>query len=157
KRRISLYVVMQPQARLAIQLRKDWLSFTQEDEALVKEIDALIEANIDPMIDDMYAHFLSFEETRRFFPSEEILQRAQHGQKYYFLRMCKGNYDADYVSERLTVGLTHYRIGLDPTWYLGAYNRVMTWLRQLVHERFGDDPDRFLRMVSALTRLIFFD
>jgi PAS domain S-box-containing protein len=141
----------------AIQLRREWLSFTDEDEALVKQIDPLIEANIDPMMDDMYAHFLSFPETQKFFPDEITLKRAQAGQKRYFLRICKGNYDENYVLERLTVGITHYRIGLEPTWYLGAYNRVMTWLRQLVNEQFGQDPVKFLRMISALNRLIFFD
>src|SRR6185437_2021015 len=66
-------------------------------------------------------------------------------------------YDVDYVSQRLVVGNTHYRIGLDPTWYLGAYNRVMTWLRQLVFEKYKHDPEKFLKIISALTRLIFFD
>lgn len=141
----------------AIELRRDWLSFTEEDEALVREIDPLLEANIDPMMDDMYAHFLSFPDTQRFFPDQNTLRRAQEGQKRYFLRICKGNYDDNYVLERLTVGTTHYRIGLDPTWYLGAYNRVMTWLRQLVFESFGHDQTKFLRMISAMNRLIFFD
>lgn len=141
----------------AIELRKQWLSFSAQDELLVKEVDPLIEENIDPMMDDMYAHFLSFAETRRFFEVEGSLERAQSAQKRYFLRICKGNYDADYVAERLVVGNTHYRIGLDPTWYIGAYNRVMTWLRQLVWERYKHEPEKYLRILSALNRLIFFD
>jgi signal transduction histidine kinase len=141
----------------AIELRKTWLSLTDEDEQLVLEVDPLLTANIDPMIDDMYAHFLSFPETRAFFPDEATLKRAQSAQKQYFLRLTKGNYDSNYVTERLIVGATHYRIGLDPTWYLGAYNRVMTWLRQLVAEQYKDDQEKFLRVISALTRLVFFD
>jgi PAS domain S-box-containing protein len=105
----------------------------------------------------MYAHFLSFPETRAFFPNDETLQRAQVAQKRYFLRLTKGNYDRDYVAERLAVGDTHYRIGLEPTWYLGAYNRVMDWVRKLVSERYPADSDKFLAIISALTRLVFFD
>jgi PAS domain S-box-containing protein len=141
----------------AIDLRKSWLSLTKEDEELVLEVDPLLTANIDPMIDDMYAHFLSFPETQQFFPDDATLKRAQTAQKAYFLRLTKGNYDSNYVTERLIVGATHYRIGLDPTWYLGAYNRVMTWLRQLVAKQYRDDPDKFLKVISALTRLVFFD
>lgn len=138
-------------------LRKRWLSFRVEDENLVKEVDELLEENIDPLIDDMYTHFLSFPETKKFFPTEEILQRAQTAQKNYFRRMTKGNYDDNYIKERLAVGTTHYRIGLDPLWYLGAYNRVMTWLRRLVYEKYKDDPEKNLAVTTALTRLIFFD
>jgi signal transduction histidine kinase len=141
----------------AIELRKNWLSLTPEDEALIAEIDDLLASNIDPLIDDMYAHFLSFPETRAFFQDAETLERAQKAQKRYFLRLTKGHYDRDYVAERLTVGDTHYRIGLDPTWYLGAYNRILTWMRKLVSQRYGDQPDRFLKYVSALTRIVFFD
>jgi PAS domain S-box-containing protein len=140
-----------------IELRKAWLNFTEEDEVLVREVDPLVRANVDPMIDDMYAHFLSFPQTRAFFPDEQTLKRAQNAQKQYFLRLTEGNYDADYVTQRLLVGNTHYRIGLDPTWYLGAYNRVMTWLRQLVFEKYKDDTEKCLRIISALTRLVFFD
>lgn len=140
-----------------LELRRSWLSFSEDDETLILEIDDLLADNIDPLIDDMYAHFLSFPETRKFFPDEQTLQRAQAAQKQYFLRLTQGNYNSDYVRERLTVGLTHYRIGLDPTWYLGAYNRILTWLRTLVHQRYGADTDKFLRCTSALTRLVFFD
>ncbi len=138
-------------------LRKRWLSFRIEDENLVKEVDELLEENIDPLIDDMYTHFLSFPETKRFFPTEDVLHRAQAAQKRYFRRMTKGNYDDDYIKERLAVGTTHYRIGLDPTWYLGAYNRIMTWLRRLVYEKYKNDPEKNLSVTTALTRLIFFD
>jgi len=138
-------------------LRKRWLSFSPEDEELIKEVDELLEANIDPLIDDMYAHFLTFPEMQRFFVQPDILHRAQQSQKAYFRRLTKGNYDEAYVAERLAVGRTHYRIGLGPTWYLGAYNRVMTWLRRLVHDKFKDDSEKSLLLITALTRLIFFD
>ena len=137
--------------------RKSWLSFSSEDEELIKEVDELIEANIDPLIDDMYAHFLSFEDTRKFFPNEEVLQRAQTAQKAYFRRLTKGNYDEEYVAERIAVGTTHYRIGLDPVWYMGAYNRITTWLRTLVHDKYAETPERAIRIISALGRLVFFD
>ncbi|MBX9689258.1 MAG: PAS domain-containing protein [Candidatus Obscuribacterales bacterium] len=138
-------------------LRKKWLSFCPEDEELIKEVDELLEENIDPLIDDMYTHFLSFPETKRFFPDDATLARAQSAQKAYFRRLTKGNYDETYVQERLAVGRTHYRIGLDPIWYLGAYNRIMTWLRRLVQEKYHSDQEHCLLVTSALTRLIFFD
>lgn len=140
-----------------IALRKRWLDLSPDDEALVQEIDQLLHENIDPLIDDMYGHFLSFEETKVFFPDEATLRRAQMAQKRYFLRLCQGNYDRDYVAERLAVGQTHYRIGLDPTWYLGAYNRVFAWCRKLVAQKYKENPEKYLEVIAALTRLIFFD
>lgn len=140
-----------------IALRKRWLYFEEADEELLREIHPTIVENVDPLIDDMYAHFLSFPETRKFFPDEATLQRAQTAQKAYFLRLTAGNYDESYVADRLKVGQMHYQIGLDPKWYLGAYNRVLNWMRYLVREKYPDDFEKYCRVVTTLTRLIFFD
>src|SRR6185369_9174922 len=140
-----------------VDLRKRWLSFTEEDEALVEGIDDVLQENLDPLIDDMYAHFLSFPETRVFFPDTTTLKRAQTAQKAYFSRMTKGGYDARYVADRLRVGYTHHQIGLHPRWYMGAYNRILAWFRHLVRERYKDDDEKYNKTIAALGRLIFFD
>jgi len=38
----------------------------------------------DPVIDDLYRHFLSFEETRSFFRDAAVLERVKQLQKEYF-------------------------------------------------------------------------
>jgi two-component system, chemotaxis family, sensor kinase Cph1 len=138
-------------------LRKRWLDFSSADEGLIREIDELLSANIDLLIDDSYEHFLAFPETAKFFPDSQTLRRARDAQRAYFKRLTAGNYDKEYVAERLRVGKTHYRIGLDPVWYLGAYNRVIDWLMRLVRDKYSNDPPKCLAVVSALTKLIFFD
>src|SRR5271168_4660333 len=112
-----------------IALRKRWLEFDARDEATIKEeIDNLVSERLDELLDQMYAHFLSFEETSTFFQNESVLTRAKSAQKEYFRRLTKGNYDRAYVQDRLNVGSTHHRIELDPKWYLGAYNLALSWL-----------------------------
>jgi signal transduction histidine kinase/nucleotide-binding universal stress UspA family protein len=140
-----------------IAMRKRWLYFTEEDEELLDEIRDLLKENVDPLIDDMYAHFLSFPETSKFFPDEATLARAQAAQKAYFLRLAEGNYGEEYVKDRLRVGTTHYSIGLDPKWYMGAYNRILTWMRRLVGNKYKHDFEKCSRLLAALSRLIFFD
>jgi len=141
-----------------ISLRKRWLEFNGEDEAIIaSEIDALVGDSTDQLIDSMYAHFLSFEETRSFFPNEHVLKHAQHAQKEYFKRFTKGNYDSKYVADRLGVGATHHRIDLDPKWYIGAYNRVLAWFLPKIVHHFKNAPDKLIKALSALMKLIFFD
>lgn len=140
-----------------IAMRKRWLYFTEADEALLREIQPLMTESVDPLIDDMYAHFLSFPETSAFFPDEQTLMRAQEAQKQYFLRLTAGNYDEDYVKDRLKVGTTHYSIGLDPKWYLGAYNRIFNWMNRLVAKKYKNNFEQYAQTVAALSRVIFFD
>ncbi len=140
-----------------IELRKRWLEFSSQDEEILAELDKYVSGHIKELIDDMYRHFLSFSETASFFPDEEILNRAKSAQYSYFERLTKGNYNEDYVKDRFRVGTTHYRIDLDPKWYLGAYNRIMQWLSNVVFERLADDPEKIRLLLSAFRKIVFFD
>jgi signal transduction histidine kinase len=141
-----------------IKLRKRWLELDESDEKIIAdELDILVGADVDNLIESMYDHFLSFEETRSFFPNAHVLKHAQQAQKEYFIRFTKGSYDVEYVSNRLNVGTTHHRIDLDPKWYIGAYNRVLSWFLPKIVLRFGKTPDVLTKVLSALMKLIFFD
>lgn len=138
--------------------RKAWLEFGPPDEAVIKaEIDGVMEANVDELMDMMYQHFLSFDETRNYFVDESTLNRARAAQRQYFLRLTKGNYDEKYVSERLAIGSMHYRIDLDPKWYLGAYNRALHFILPPLINQLNANPARLSQTLLAFLKLMFFD
>ncbi|MBS2005018.1 MAG: hypothetical protein JST44_26130, partial [Cyanobacteria bacterium SZAS LIN-5] len=116
-----------------IERRKQWLKFSLSDEQMLKnELDSILATQIDDLMESMYAHFLSFAETSVFFPEESVLARAKAAQGLYFRRLTKGSYDQSYVADRLRVGSTHHRIGLDPKWYFGAYNSAFMFILPLL-------------------------
>ncbi|MDP3507255.1 MAG: protoglobin domain-containing protein [Candidatus Melainabacteria bacterium] len=141
-----------------VELRKRWLEFSASDEELIElELDLLVADHIDELIESMYAHFLTFDETRSFFPNEQVLKRAQSAQKDYFLRLTKGTYDTEYANDRLRVGATHHRIDLDPKWYIGAYNRVLAWFLPKVIDKYIGDAEKLGKAISALMKVVFLD
>lgn len=137
--------------------RKQWLLIDDETERRVRALDSILEKNVEKLMDTMYEHFNAFEHSRAFFPSPEILSRAKRAQANYFLRLTKGDYDRDYVSDRLRVGRTHYQIGLDTRWYMGAYCQVLSELSERICEVYRDDPEEAGRYLTALRRIMFFD
>lgn len=141
-----------------IALRKAWLGFDSTDEAVIKEeMDELIQRRVDEMMDMMYDHFLSFEETHSFFPNGATLNKAKLAQREYFVRLTKGNYDQDYVRDRLRIGLTHCRIELDPKWYIGAYNRALSLILPDLVARLNGDGGRLSQTLKSFLKIIFFD
>lgn len=141
-----------------IKLRQKWLEFESIKDSEIQIIDSLIEKHVDELMDSMYEHFLNFEETRTFFPTPQVMERAKAAQKQYFLRLAQGAYDANYVADRLRVGSTHHRIQLDPKWYIGAYNRAVAWLLPLVlAESKKDESAQSVDVARTLMKLIFFD
>jgi len=137
--------------------RKEWLELGRADEETITKLDSLIANHVDGLLDYLYDHFLAHDDTASFFPNDEVLKRARAGQRDYFLKLTCGNYDREYVKNRLGVGSIHHRIGLDTRWYLGAYFRALTFLRKIIKLEFANDTEMEERVVDSLTKLIFFD
>jgi rsbT co-antagonist protein RsbR len=105
-----------------VERRKEFLEFRAEDVEALRALNDVAGTYADSVIDDLYRHFLAFEETKAFFQDQRVLERVKRLQKEYFLRLTQGEYGADYVNNRLKIGTVHERVALAPKWYLGAYN-----------------------------------
>lgn len=140
-----------------IDSRKQWLCLSNADEEIISLFKPALQRSIDRVIEELYDHFLSMDEPRSFFPDEQTLNRVKQGQKAYFSRLVQGNYGKEYVEDRLKVGSTHFRIDLDPKWYLGAYSRVISLLLPDLYITCQNEKVSLVEAVSSLIKVIFFD
>jgi len=109
------------------------------------------------VIEDLYRHFLAFDETRSFFRDPRVLDRVKRLQKDYFLRLTQGEYGRDYVANRLKIGTVHESINLAPKWYLGAYSFYLRTVANRLQESFGKDPAKMISVFLSLMKLVFMD
>ena len=137
--------------------RKSFLQFGPEDEERLSKLAPLSESYADAVIDAFYKHLLTFEEMKAFFPDSGLLARVKAKQKAYFIRLTQGNYDIDYVEERLKVGTIHEQIELPVKSYLGMYN---FYLREIWKHIFTADqkhPQEVMATFFSLMKLVFLD
>lgn len=137
--------------------RKNFVGFTDDDVQFLRELHPFMEDWSDEVIEDLYRHFLSFEETKSFFPNEETLNRVKTLQKEYFLGLTKGDYGEEYLWNRLEIGRIHLRIGLSPRWYMGSYSFYVQSVFPKVIEAFKSDYQRAQNTMLALLKLITLD
>jgi len=135
--------------------RKKFLQFGPEDEQLLKQISALSESKANEVIDAFYQHLLSFEEIKKFFPDAETLARVKSKQKAYFMRLTKGDYNIDYVEDRLRVGAVHEQIDLPIESYLGMYCFYLRKAGSYILSASHDDTE--IATLFALMKLTFLD
>lgn len=137
--------------------RKTFLELTEDDEMRLRRAHDLLNGESADFADAFYKHLLSFDALRPFLEGGDRLERLKSVQTKYFNRLTAGTYDADYVRDRLRVGLVHQRIGLEPTWYLGAYRKYLSEMQRRLWNSLGDEPDEFLKTCDALTKVVNFD
>jgi rsbT co-antagonist protein RsbR len=138
-------------------LRKQFLEFRQEDVDTLRGLNDVARRYADPVIEDLYRHFLSFSDTRAFFEDPRVLERVKRLQKEYFLRLTEGEYGAEYLENRLKIGTVHEHINLAPKWYLGAYNFYLRAVATRLSEAFPKQPDKALGAFLSLMKLVFLD
>ncbi len=142
-----------------IALRKSFLELSESDIELLREVHKHVEnIHIDDSFAELfYHHLLSFPELRKFIPDDATLDRLKTVQSQYFRRLTCGEYEDDYVLDRLRVGYAHQRIGLEPRWYTGAYRKYLSFLLSILHEVAEGDGEKFLAYYDALLKVVFFD
>jgi rsbT co-antagonist protein RsbR len=137
--------------------RKQFLEFHDEDVDVLRGLNEMAQRYADPVIDDLYRHFLSFDETRAFFQDPRVLERVKRLQKEYFLRLTQGDYGSEYVMNRLRIGTVHEHINLAPKWYLGAYNFYLRAVAVRLADAFPKDPKKAFTTFLSLMKLVFMD
>ena len=141
----------------ALVQQRAFFALGPDDERLLRAMQPAAEASVDGIVDAFYAHLVRFPELRDILLGEpgriERLKRLQRG---YFLSLTDGVVDDAYVESRLRIGNAHQEIGLEPTWYIGAFALYLRLVLRDLVARTGDGAT-ILPTVEALVKTIAFD
>jgi signal transduction histidine kinase len=135
--------------------RLRFLNLNEEDTKRLQSIHALAEKQAGEIIEKLYSHLLSFEETRSFFKNPAVLERVKAYQRRYFIELTEGRTDREYFENRLRVGDAHQRIELLPQWYLGLYSLYFKLIVEQIAEHHGSEEA--LKVLPSLVKQMFLD
>lgn len=105
--------------------RKAFLGISPQDEKAVAVLGEKADQFAAQFAQRFYQHLLAHPATARFLEDPELVARLKEEQMRYFQELVSGDYGEDYFERRLRVGEAHERVGLEPSWYLGAYNQYI--------------------------------
>jgi len=138
-------------------MRKRFLEFDDSDVHRLAEIYDLTQEHVDQVIEGFYDHLLSFPETAAFFRDPRLLEHVKGRQKEYFIRLTQGDYEQEYVADRLRLGSIHEKIGLPVRSFLGMYAFYLRQIAGLLLKEHSEDPDQAFETFHSLAKLLFFD
>ncbi len=140
-----------------IALRKSFLEFTPQDVSLLRSIHEQLEQLGYSFTSAFYDHLLNFDPLRNLLPDNTTLERLKRSQSAYFSALTAGDYEETYVKDRLSVGMVHQRVGLEPKWYIGAYRKYLTELLPVIWRLCANNGEDFLAVYNALLKIIMLD
>ena len=138
-------------------IRLAFFELGEEDRENLARLRPLLEKHADALVAAFYRHLLSFEPVRALLADEEVKNRLLVKQREYLLSLGAPSLDASYFDQRLEIGRTHVRVGLEPRFYLGAYALYMRLLIPAILEQCQRDIPAAERIILSLQKVLMLD
>jgi rsbT co-antagonist protein RsbR len=137
--------------------RPAFFELTEEDFKRLTTLKPFADRWTHEITEGLYELIMGQPESRTFFPDDATLARVKRMQNTYFLGLFSGNYDLNYIRDRLRVGAAHERIGMPPKLYLGAYRRYLALIHARLLDHFKGNELEASTALSSIEKIIFFD
>lgn len=141
---------------IEISNRMKLLSLSKEDLNLLSSHKLMIEDNIEVIVSEFYEKQTAIEEISLLIGDADTLRRLRTAQRKYIIDLFSGNYDSQYVNNRLRIGLVHKRIGVEPKLYLSALRAlkeiIINTLKNIIENNEVLDST-----LDVLDKLLYFD
>ncbi|MHB1286639.1 MAG: protoglobin domain-containing protein [Leptospirales bacterium] len=140
-----------------LETRKRFLNFTPEQARLLEGLVETFQREAPPFVASLHDRLAQHPKAR------EILEKApsplwlQNRHIEYFTEMAEGKYDFDYALNRISVGLAHQKIGMEPKWFLGSFSLFLEWIIPRILEHETSPPKTNIAALMAVIKLSFLD
>lgn len=105
--------------------RQRFLQITEEDCRRVQALAPAFRRFADEFVERFYAHLFSFPATAALLQDPTLVARLKGLQKRYFESLLDAKLSGAYADERRRIGRAHAEVGLEPQWFLGAFNQYI--------------------------------
>ena len=149
-----------PEARLSkddLIKRLAFLDMTEADAQRLRAWSPALAETAADFVETFYRHLLSFDETARFFQDASMVERLKRAQQEHLQSMLDAKWDDEYVERRRQVGRVHADRGVEPQYFLGAYNQYIQHCLSHLASDNATDPSGIAPRLASLIKAIFLD
>ncbi|MGE3822154.1 MAG: protoglobin domain-containing protein [Isosphaeraceae bacterium] len=137
--------------------RREFLELSDHDVETVRNMAETFRSFLDEFIEEFYQHLFSNPTTSSYLTDPETVERLKRKQRLYFESMLEARLDATYVRDRLRIGQAHADVGLEPRWFLGAYNQYLQFCFRRYALRCEGDLERYAGGTLSLLKIMLLD
>lgn len=102
----------------------------------LKDCQSFIMAELPAVLDRFYDHVSHFPGAARHFRSREHMAHAKDMQLRHWQIITDARFDEGYERSVTRIGEVHNKLGLEPSWYIGGYNFLVTAMLGVIDEKY---------------------
>ncbi|MBB6454743.1 heme-based aerotactic transducer [Salirhabdus euzebyi] len=149
----QLNIVMDIVNDAGIEEKLNMIRFTKEDLRLIKSIQPIVQENIDLLVEEFYGTILVVSGLREIIEQHSSVERLRKTLRTHMVEMFGGVMDQSFVDKRYKVAKVHYHIGLEPAWYMGAFQNLQNSLINIISDQVHNQEE-FRQIVLVVTKIL---
>lgn len=141
-------------ARLIAKMKM--IDLSKSDLDIIKSIQPLIEKNIDLLVNTFYDTILNLDHLKEMVLKHSTVDRLKKTLRRHMIELFDGNIDKNFINKRLKVANIHFKIGLEPSWYMGAFQNIQNSLTQIIFKEVQSKGE-LLSVIDAVQKVLSFE
>ncbi|UVI30746.1 globin-coupled sensor protein [Paenibacillus spongiae] len=134
----------------------DMIGLTVEDLNMLKKYQPIVVEFSDSIVESFYMKVLHVPGLQAIIMKNSSIERLRLTLRDHLIEMFDGRIDNDFVQKRLKIASVHQRIGLEPKWYMGAFQNLQNTMLGIIHNYLHDQAEG-LALSKAITKLLNFE
>jgi methyl-accepting chemotaxis protein len=122
---------------------------------LLREFWKIVEPALPGILEGFYNHLTRESQLANLIGRDAPRLKAAQGA--HWARLFNGRFDHDYMQGVRTIGLIHNKIGLEPRWYIGGYNFVLSQIAALAVRQYRWKPIHLADVLAAVNCAVMLD
>ncbi len=135
--------------------RVRFMRISAGDDKLLRDFWQIVEPKLPAILEGFYQHAASEPRLQAMVGAK--IPQLKRAQTLHWQRLFTGALDAGYYDSVHTIGQMHHKIGLEPRWYIGGYNYVLTQLGDLAIGVHRWSPRKLRAVIAAVTARVMLD
>ncbi|MCR8641028.1 globin-coupled sensor protein [Paenibacillus sp. N1-5-1-14] len=148
------YIDLSDDPNLEVQM--EMIHFTVQDLQILMAIHPLIEEHIDEVVDSFYSTILEIPELKSIVSNNSTIERLRGTLRAHLTELFTGKIDKSFVEKRQRIANVHQRIGLEPKWYMGAFQNLQNTFLHIIDRHVTDQQENKM-ISSSLSKLLNFE
>lgn len=136
--------------------RISFVGVNQDTQDALRDFYPDLEKNLPIILEKFYDHVRKWPRLANMFKDTSRMDHARKAQQTHWLKLFSARFDDDYAQSVRRIGLIHSKIGLEPTWYIGAYAFTLNHLYQVAAKKYSSrlNPQQAQEKTGSLMRAL---
>jgi len=139
-----------------IKQQLEFIKLNEEELKVIKKLQPIVAENLETLVTAFYDAVLKIEHLKNIIESHSSVERLSKTLSSHIYLLFSGEINDEYVNKRLKVAQVHFRIGLQPKWYLGAFQNVLEELILIISD-VASSKEEQRKLITAATKILSFE